>query len=359
MTALRTDTDIIDLLSMKNNPAYREIFIRAEADRLYPFLEAIARRHSGDVEYETLRLNEIFNLQAERTSAMVESDFSILSDKDYGSLMSRGDIGIFFQPMPMHGRSFGMGFAQNTEFISDDNYHGQLSCTIPIILMDDHILQVLKPDSRDRLLHATKSAFTLTNHDYLHHFSMDIADSYIARIRKSGGNEMRFHFIRNFGVSNKDPRSYEAFLLMYHARSFNEAAKTQQGVHMKYFKHIESIFAELKNLQTKLPEAEIGTVTKYFGDLALLSMTRVMSVNCDVFEHYLRKAISLDPKSGDSVESRKSKIIAMNPIIPQLMEDLFVRKKKPDYVSRLPQLESQMIQSAADDINTHFKRDRV
>jgi len=172
------------------------VIAAAENDRLRPYFRALSlylraqlTGNKKDTKYRQTRklsgpraLSGLFNAMAAYSRNTLTSEMAIAPDSlmdEQGPASHLFGAQHQFQVEYKHGQfRFHVGFFQ----VRADTRHTleESSTTFPLFLMDKRIAQRLEGHAPGALLEDFQAAFTLVNHDMLHHFTSPIINSAVA-----------------------------------------------------------------------------------------------------------------------------------------------------------------------------------
>lgn len=176
---------------------------RYEATRLDPFYEAYSRylrrtaaEHPDHIppekkeRFEKLStpgsLKRLFNDVAADTRSAILSEMTIMPAKIARARANLfpGTTG-FNAQYDYNGHSFDFGFIQvfQTGFLGTR----QRSVALPVLSVDDRVLEAMEPFGTEKLLHGLQEAGTWVNHDMLHHYTAHSITSNVAENRYTTG----------------------------------------------------------------------------------------------------------------------------------------------------------------------------
>lgn len=392
----------------------RQHLLGQEIEWVSPFLEALGNRvyDSRHFSFNDISppnsmpqsLKTIFKLQAERSGAFISSQFKILSQTDFSTLLNNKAYDYAVKANPIRNTSFSVAFIQKL-----DNFWGKknnCTYTVPVLIMSDQVLQKIKEYAPEKLLSSLEKIFTYSNHDYLHHMTPEAVVDTVAKTKSPDQTNVRSWNLNYFRAVDDHPLSYESSLIMNHALSFRSACDDNPDFEKNYIDQIDLFFSELQRIIEELMESPSSSSRKqeycsqlanYLGITCLFSMIRLHDIDSPIITKYVSKLRSIDPdqdrvrinswkemvktrdpeeyeafnklvfsSSQDSlpfynmpdeqrnISARKDEISSIAPEIPELIKDLFAERDL-GHINRRVYVERDMVIAMYKDVQDYLQ----
>lgn len=315
-----------------------------------PFIDSLNERAPGDPSLPAYSLKAMFNDQARRVGSFISSQFKILPQSELAPLIDKNGYSYFLESGKIRNESFCIGFIQKLSKKIWEPGHG--SYTMPVIVMSNRVLNVIKNHQPEKLLSTLEKLFSYSSHDYLHQLTPEQGSANFVQMRTVGNSKIKEWGSTYFKPGEKHKLSYESFLIMSHASSFHDVCMIDPEFKNEYSGHIDTYFSELKRITDELagpsPITEqkqfVSQITNYLGIACIASMARLHKMNRAIITDRVSALKAIDPNDSDqeSIAARKEEIRMINPEVSELMNDLFCHSTE-EHVQRLSEVEKAMV----------------
>ena len=214
---------------------------------------------------------------------------------------------VYWATKGQFARTFFFGFIQTFE----DDKNG--STAIPVLALNTGLMLDIEPYNSAAMLKALQTVATSSNHDMQHHYTSTILNPRIAqtvedkRLPSPDFNVKDWSDLYfNHAEKDSDPRSYESWLMLNHARVRRLMEEGPEGEALK--KACDDCLAELRRIgeemTASLSAQKAHEVVDYFGTMMLFSMARSMPLNHPLMEYAIRGLQQADPMPEATADAK-------------------------------------------------------
>lgn len=279
----------------------------AESLRLAPYFRVFGDYLSrtladrDDEEAKTLRqlakpcaLRDMFNAMAAYTgNAMLSGMLIVPDDIHKGPAEDVAWRNGFSQNYGYRAYTLEIGFLQLYE--GGKKYEAKSSTTIPVILLDHHMLDRVAAARPLAMLESLQKAAATVNHDMLHHYTSTNIRSDTSRKTRLDYDEVRKTPVyRQVDAMRFD---YEDWAHASHERSLchdggTELLEDLRGAVDAYFDELGRI---KEGLTADLAPGALADVVDYFGMVMVHMLARIVPLNHSLMAHGIARLKAIDP----------------------------------------------------------------
>lgn len=279
----------------------------AESRRLAPYFRVFGDYLSrtladrDDKEAKTLRqlakpgaLRDMFNAMAAYTgNAMLSGMLIVPDDIHKGPAENVAWRNGFSQNYGYREYKLEIGFLQLYE--GGKKYEAKSSTTIPVILLDHHMLDRIAAERPQALLENLQRAAAIVNHDMLHHYTSPYIRSDTSHKTRLDYDEVRKTPVYKQVAAMKF--DYEDWAQASHERSLchdggAELLEDLRGAVDAYFGELGRI---KEDLAADLGPGVLADVVDYFGMVMAHMLARLVPLNHPLMAHGIARLKAVDP----------------------------------------------------------------
>lgn len=297
MAGLRHDNTMVAGLEIKRLKPY----VATWSKQLKKDLKSLDKK--GDAAgklADPAHLNQLFCRVAQRTRNTILSEVMVAPEPFLNERGRANGNTVFANRSWYEGYSFSFGFIQVRE------KKEKTSVSFPVLGLDPGVMDVAAQHKPGVMLGALQSVMTVGNHDMLHHYTNDFLNPAISDVRRdeslpTGQRTLSdWHQSYFSRVADRDPDSYESWLMLNHARSRRALAEGPEGKALK--EQVDLFFDELGRLGRDMiksghSEAVSHSAVDYFGTMMGFSLMRFLPLDHPLLDHALERMKASDPNS--------------------------------------------------------------
>ena len=256
-------------------------------------------------------LRRMFNRVAEQSRNVVLSDMLLAPEGLLRDGAVMGNALSFAGRSEFGGYTFTLGFiqlGQLTRGTDGGPRHGTVS--VPVFGFSDLAMRSVAPYAPEKMLRAFQTVMTAGNHDMQHHYTNDILNpniSYTAAQRALQEEYAVDKWQNRYFVSDgdRDPKSYESWLMLNHARVRERLEGTAEGARVTaalgdFLDELARIGREIAAIDG--PASAHGVVS-YFSATLGFALMRFVPFTHPLMQQALAGMTVADPKPEATISS--------------------------------------------------------